>query len=129
MQPPGVDGEQPARLSAIIRVSFGPEQFRPATIAAWLAFYVRAQADPEARRLLAVYARRLHSNLVAPLTALVPRAEALRIAEGVAAMIDGLYIRRALKDGPPDPASAVGLVEDYLEAQLARVRARSGRGR
>jgi TetR/AcrR family transcriptional repressor of bet genes len=108
-----------ARVSAVITQSFGPEQFTPATIAAWLAFYVRAQSDPDARRLLAVYARRLHSNLVAALIGLVPRAEAVRIAEGIAAMIDGLYIRRALKDGPPDPASAVALLEDYVDTQLA----------
>lgn len=108
-----------ARVSAVIAQSFGPEQFTPATIAAWLAFYVRAQSDRDARRLLAVYARRLHSNLVAALVGLVSRSEAARIAEGIAAMIDGLYIRRALKDGPPDPASAIALLEDYVDTQLA----------
>lgn len=108
-----------ARLSAVIAHSFGPEQFTPATIAAWLAFYVRAQSDAEARRLLAVYARRLHSNLVSALAGIVPRTDAVRIAEGIAAMIDGLYIRRALKDGPPDPASAIALLEDYIDTQLA----------
>lgn len=108
-----------ARVSAVIAQSFGPEQFSPAIIAAWLAFYVRAQSDAEARRLLAVYARRLHSNLVSALAGIVPHAESVRIAEGIAAMIDGLYIRRALKDGPPDPASAVALLEDYIDTQLA----------
>lgn len=113
-----------ARVSAVIAQSFGPEQFSPATIAAWLAFYVRAQSDPAARRLLTVYARRLHSNLVAALAEIVGKAEAVRIAEGIAAMIDGLYIRRALKDGPPDPASAVALLEDYVDTQLAGWEAR-----
>ena len=108
-----------ARLSAIIGQSFGPDQFDPATVSAWLAFYMRAQSDAAARRLLAVYSRRLHSNLVEALARLAPRPEAQRIAEGVAALIDGLYIRRALKDGPPDPASAVALVEDYVDTQLA----------
>lgn len=112
------------RVSAVIAQSFSPEQFSPATISAWLAFYVRAQSDPAARRLLAVYARRLHSNLVAALAGLVAHADAVRISEGIAAMIDGLYIRRALKDGPPDPASAVALLEDYVDTQLA---AREGR--
>lgn len=112
------------RVSAVIAQSFSPEQFSPATISAWLAFYVRAQSDPAARRLLAVYARRLHSNLVAALAELVAHADAVRISEGIAAMIDGLYIRRALKDGPPDPASAVALLEDYVDTQLA---AREGR--
>jgi TetR/AcrR family transcriptional repressor of bet genes len=33
-------------------------------------------------------------------------------------MIDGLYIRRALKEGAPDAASAIALVEDYLAIKL-----------
>jgi len=114
-----------ARVSAIIGQSFRAEQFDPATVSAWLAFYLRAQSDLQARRLLAVYARRLNSNLVASLSRLVSRGDALRIAEGVAALIDGLYIRRALKEGPPDPVSAVALVEDYVDTQLARLEGRA----
>ena len=110
-----------ARISGIIRQSFGPEQFAPATVSAWLAFYVRAQSDPQARRLLGVYARRLNSNLVDSLARIVPRPSARRIAEGVAALIDGLYIRRALKDGPADPTSAIALVEDYVDTELANL--------
>ena len=108
-----------ARVSGIIRQSFRPDQFEPATVASWLAFYVLAQSDPNARRLLAVYARRLNSNLVDALSGVATREDARRIAEGVAALIDGLYIRRALKGGPPDPASAIALVEDYVDTQLA----------
>jgi TetR/AcrR family transcriptional repressor of bet genes len=106
------------RISGIIRQSFRADQFAPAVVAAWLAFYVLAQSDRQARRLLGVYARRLNSNLVDALTRIIPRADALRIAEGVAALIDGLYIRRALKDGPPDPASAIALVEGYVDTVL-----------
>lgn len=112
------------RISGIIRQSFGPDQFAPATVAAWLAFYVLAQSDSQARRLLGVYARRLNSNLVDALIRIAPRDDALRVAEGVAALIDGLYIRRALKDGPPDPASAIALVEGYVDTELARLESR-----
>jgi TetR/AcrR family transcriptional repressor of bet genes len=106
-----------ARVSAIIAVNFSQKQFQPETIAAWLAFYVEAQKTPELRRLLRIYARRLHSNLMSGLT-LLPRSSAERAAEGIAALIDGLYIRRALKDGTPNAESAVALVEDYLETKL-----------
>ena len=47
---------------------------RPETIAAWLAFYVEAQKSPALRRLLRVYARRLHSNLMSGLTGILPRS-------------------------------------------------------
>lgn len=116
----GLDGS--ARLHAIIGVNFSSKQFRPEIIAAWLAFYVEAQRSEPLRRLLRVYARRLHSNLVFALKSFQATQEAERTAEGIAALIDGLYIRRALKDGPPDAASAIALVEDYLALKLGRDR-------
>ncbi len=106
------------RVSAVIAVNFSEQQFRPEIIAAWLAFYVEAQRSEPMRRLLRVYARRLHSNLMSGLAALLPRPRAERVAEGVAALIDGLYIRRALKHGEPDPVSAMALVEEYVEMSL-----------
>jgi TetR/AcrR family transcriptional repressor of bet genes len=113
------------RVSAVIAVNFAHSQFRRETIAAWLAFYVEAQRSAPMRRLLRVYTRRLHSNLMSGLRELLPAREAERTAEGIAALIDGLYIRRALVDGAPDAASAVALVEDYLETRLARETART----
>lgn len=108
-----------ARLSAIIAVNFSAAQFAPQTVAAWLTFYVHAQQSAETRRLLRVYAQRLHSNLAFAVGLMASRAEALQIAEGAAAMIDGLYIRHALRDGAPDARSAIALVEDYVTVKLA----------
>ncbi|RWO76148.1 transcriptional regulator BetI [Mesorhizobium sp.] len=108
------------RVSAVVAVNFSDAQFQPETIAAWLAFYVEAQKSPALRRLLKVYARRLHSNLLSGLTCILPRSEADRVAEATAALIDGLYIRRALKDGVPNAATAIALIEDYLETKLGR---------
>lgn len=107
------------RLSAIIAVNFSPTQFHPATIAAWLAFYVEAQQSPQLRRLLRVYARRLHTDLLSGLTPLLPRIDAEHSAESIAAMIDGFYIRRALRDGTPNAAGATALIEDFVEMRLA----------
>jgi TetR/AcrR family transcriptional regulator, transcriptional repressor of bet genes len=107
------------RLEAIIRASFSAGNFRPEVIAAWLNFYVLAQTTREATRLLRVYQRRLRSNLLADLRPeLGPAAPAA--AQGVAALIDGIYIRRALRDEPLDPLAAEALVLDYLDLCLAR---------
>lgn len=114
-----------ARVSAIIRVSFSPAQFRPEIVAAWLAFYVEAQRSAALKRLLTVYARRLRSDLMSGLVRLMPRPAAARAAEGIAALIDGLYIRHALADRAPDAAAAVALVEDYLALQLAAAAGRA----
>ncbi|MCB2137576.1 MAG: transcriptional regulator BetI [Rhodobacteraceae bacterium] len=106
------------RLIAIIRASFATSSFRREVIGAWLNFYVLAQTLPEAKRLLDVYQGRLQSNLVHALNPLVgDRAGA--IARGLGAMIDGVYIREALKGGAPDGAAAAGMVLAYLDLELA----------
>ncbi|MBN2631283.1 MAG: transcriptional regulator BetI [Rhodobacteraceae bacterium] len=106
-----------ARLQAILRASFSPGNFRREAVGAWLNFWVLAQTVPQARRLLAIYQRRLRSNLLSCLRPLAgARAEAL--ADGLGAMIDGLYLREVLKSGPPDGAAAVQMALDYLNTQL-----------
>ncbi|MGF9693038.1 transcriptional regulator BetI [Rhizobium sp. 0TCS1.26] len=106
------------RVSAVVRVSFQADQFAPAVVAAWLAFFSEAQRSEEVRRLLALYARRLHSNLLSGLNGLSPPSDAARIGEGAAALIDGLYIRQSLKAAPLSIEASVALVEDYVTAQL-----------
>jgi TetR/AcrR family transcriptional repressor of bet genes len=110
-----------ARVSAVIGVSFHAGQFAPETVAAWLAFYTEAQRAEAVRRLLVLYARRLHSNLTASLSALCDRRHAARIAEGTAALIDGLYIRRALGAAPLTTESSIALTEGYVDDALARL--------
>ncbi|PWJ13248.1 transcriptional regulator BetI [Jannaschia seohaensis] len=105
-----------ARLGAVIRACFAPESFRPDAVAAWLAFYVSAQAGGEARRLLRVYRARLRSNLVAALRPLTDRPEDL--AETAAALIDGHYIREALRDEPADGARLAARVEAAMDRLL-----------
>jgi TetR/AcrR family transcriptional repressor of bet genes len=111
------------RISAVIRGNFAAHQFRPAVISAWLAFYVQAQTDPEARRLLHIYMRRLESNLLHALREVTTRDEAARLAETAAALIDGLWIRRSLATTDPDPDSAARLVETAIFGALGRLHA------
>ena len=109
------------RIRAILRASFSPGNFRREAVSAWLNFWVLAQTVPEAKRLLAVYQRRLRSNLLAGLRPLVgDRAEGM--AESLGALIDGLYLREVLKSGPPDGAAAVALALRHLDAKLGRGR-------
>ena len=108
------------RIRAIIEGNFSACQFRPAVISAWLAFYVEAQTDSEARRLLRIYQRRLESNLVHALQDLVDRDHAIEIAELAASMIDGLWIRRSLAGERPRPDDAVRLVERAIFGAVDR---------
>ena len=110
------------RIEAIIAASFEAGNFRRDVVSAWLNFYVQAQTSPDVARLLRVYQRRMHSNLVYGLRPLVgPRAP--DVATGIASMIDGVYIREALHNGPPDGAGAKALVRDYLDMSLRKTAA------
>ncbi len=110
------DGPE-ARLRAVLVASFSPANFRREAVGAWLNFWVLAQTVPEAKRLLKVYQGRLHSNLM---TGLRPLAgdRAVAVAQGLGALIDGLYLRQVLKSGPPDGAAAIATAMAYLNSQL-----------
>lgn len=97
------------RLRAIIRACFSSPNFKPAVAQAWLNFYVLAHKSEDAARLLSIYHRRLHSNLVYALRPLVGDG-ADRIAIATAALIDGIYLRSVL----PEPNMSTYDVEDSL---------------
>ncbi|MFZ1726522.1 MAG: transcriptional regulator BetI [Albidovulum sp.] len=109
------------RLTAIVRASFGPGSFRREVIGAWLNFYVLAQTVPAARRLLGIYQGRLQSNLLHALRPLIGE-RAAPVAQGLGAMIDGVYIREALKGGSPDGHAAATIAMAYLERELEQGR-------
>lgn len=111
-------GTPRARVEAIIRAGFGPANFRPAVIAAWLNFYVLARTVPEAKRLLAIYHARLRSNLVHDLRPLAGD-RAHDIADRIAGLIDGLYLHEGLSLRAPDGKRAAALVLAALDRELA----------
>jgi TetR/AcrR family transcriptional repressor of bet genes len=107
-----------ARLDAIIAASFHPLNFADEVVAAWLNFYVYARTVPEAKRLLNIYGRRLHSNLVFNFAQLTDRTRANHMAHGLAALIDGFYIRHALQDHAPTRLEVIAMVDAYLSLNL-----------
>ncbi len=107
------------RLEAIIDGSFDPNCFDPAAVSAWLNFYSFAQRDDEASRLLHIYQRRLHSNLV---HALRPRcSDPQNTARIIAAQIDGVYLRAALDNG--DMSGAAEQVKAVAHALIGEAAA------
>ena len=105
------------RIEAIIRAGFSHTNFRREVIAAWLNFYVLAQTSNEARRLLSVYQRRLHANLVFNLRPLLPgRAE--DVARIIAGLIDGIYLREALGTHETNGDDASKLIMQVLRREL-----------
>lgn len=105
------------RIEAIVRASFSAAQFRADNVSAWLNFYVQAQKSDEARRLLNIYQRRLRSNLHHAFRQIAPDS-ARTLTRGLAAMIDGLYIRQALRDDPIAPQTAINVLLHYIDTSL-----------
>ena len=106
-----------ARAEAIVAASLSADHFDHDTIAAWLNFYPLAVTEPEAARLLAIYHRRLRTNLT---HALRPRAgaDAPRLAETLGALIDGVYLRAVVDARGPSPDAAHGMVRRWLDDAL-----------
>ena len=105
------------RVSAIVRASFAPVNFQRDVVAAWLNFYVLAQTDPLAMRLLRIYQLRLRSNLTHSLRPLFG-SRAPEIASCIAALIDGVYLRQGLGKPEPDRHAAADQVLGYLSSEL-----------
>ncbi len=104
---------------AITEAGFGGANFRPEVVAAWLNFYVLAQRVPEAARLLAIYHRRIQSNLTHALRpALGDRAP--DAARRIAGLIDGLYLREGLSGEAPDRRAAVADVVHMIDLELGQ---------
>lgn len=109
-----------ARIEAVIRAGFSSTNFQPNVIAAWLNFYVLAQTSEDANRLLHVYQRRLHSNLVHDLRPLIgDRAE--NAAVRIAGLIDGSYLRQGLARGQVVASDATEQVLALLAMELKEI--------
>jgi TetR/AcrR family transcriptional regulator, transcriptional repressor of bet genes len=115
-------GDDPLdRIEAILGASFSAENFHHDVVGAWLSFWAMAQRQPQARRLLTVYQRRLRSNLLhglRPLAGAGAGAGAGALADRLGAMIDGVYLRAALAGGPTDGAGALAMLRDYLAREI-----------
>jgi len=108
------------RIAAVIDATFGDSQFDEGVFSAWLALYGSARHSQRLQRILLLYHRRLEANLLFDLRKLMKSEDALRTAEGIAAMIDGLWLRYALTGKPADPEEPRGLTRDYFIAALNR---------
>jgi TetR/AcrR family transcriptional repressor of bet genes len=109
-----------ARLRAIVAANFDVSQVSGPVMKTWLAFWTESMHEPALRRLQRVNTRRLYSNLCAEFAKELPRVSARRAASGLAAMIDGLWLRGALSGDPFDTKAALRLANDYIDLLLAR---------
>ena len=107
-----------SRIRAIIDLNFSTIQTDPATVCTWLAFWAQAMHIPELSRLQRVNSRRLYTNLLFSLKAMLPDDQAVLAAEGLAALIDGLWLRGAFKKQGIDAERAQQVVWSFYQSQI-----------
>jgi TetR/AcrR family transcriptional repressor of bet genes len=85
---------------------------------AWLAFWASSMHQPMLYRLQQVSSRRLLSNLVYEFRRALPREQAQEAGYGLAALIDGLWLRAALSGKPLDKPLAQSLTSHFISQHL-----------
>ncbi len=108
------------RLQAIIEANFAPSQYSPEVMSAWLALYGSARQSAQLTRILKLYDARLKSNLRHALKQITGPDEAETLTMGVAALIDGVWLRAALLGDAYRSETATKLVQSYLDCQLPK---------
>ena len=83
------------RLRAIVAGNFDDSQISQAAMKAWLAFWASSMHQPMLYRLQQVASKRLLSNIVYEFRRELPRQQAQQAGYGLAALIDGLWLRAA----------------------------------
>lgn len=108
------------RLAGIAQASFSTHNFTREAIHAWLIFYSLSLRSAEARRLLYIYQRRLHSNLVYNLRPLIGET-APDVARRIGGLIDGLYLRYALDTTADDNQAASDHILRAIAAECTEI--------
>jgi TetR/AcrR family transcriptional repressor of bet genes len=107
-------------LRAIIEGNFDDSQVSGPAMKTWLAFWATSMHQPALRRLQRVNDHRLYSNLCGQFRLVLPPVQARTAARGLAALIDGLWLRGALSGETFDTQQAIQIAHDYLDLQLAK---------
>ncbi|MDW6002454.1 transcriptional regulator BetI [Vibrio mangrovi] len=107
------------RINAIIDGNFKGFQAESEVVKTWLAFWSYSMHDPQLHRLQRVNEKRLISHLKIELKALIPQQQVLPVALGIAALVDGIWLRGALNPLGIDAGLARTMINDYLDKQIS----------
>ena len=107
-------------LRAMIEGNFDDSQVNGPAMKTWLAFWATSMHQPALRRLQRVNDHRLYSNLCGQFSRVLPQNQARSAARGLAALIDGLWLRGALSGEGFDTRQAIEIAYEYLDLQLLK---------
>ncbi|AHG22465.1 BetI family transcriptional regulator [Chania multitudinisentens RB-25] len=112
------DASVKAQLFAIIDGNFHPSQTNPLSMRIWLDFWAASMHQPALCRLQRVNNQRLFSNICFQFQRNMPKEQARKAARGLAAMIDGLWLRGSLTGTDFNADKASEIAYDYVERVL-----------
>ncbi|KFK95095.1 MULTISPECIES: transcriptional regulator BetI [unclassified Serratia (in: enterobacteria)] len=107
------------QLFAIIDGNFHPSQTSALSMRTWLDFWAASMHQPKLRRLQRANDSRLFSNCCFQFQRHLPKEQARKAARGLAAMIDGLWLRGSLTGLDFDVHKASEIAYDYVENILS----------
>jgi len=114
------DNSPRAHLQVIIEGNFDASQVNSPAMKTWLAFWAASMHHPSLHRLQRINDRRLYSNLCCQFRRVLPLPDARSAARGLAALIDGLWLRGALSGDSFDTRQAQQIAYEYMDYQLAK---------
>lgn len=106
-------------LKAIIDANFDISQVNNTAMRVWLDFWSASMHLSDLGRLQRINDQRLYSNLKFYFLQLMPKSQANQAAKGLAALIDGLWLRGSLSGHQAfDRDLARSIAYDYVDMQL-----------
>lgn len=114
------DAKPKLRIQAIVEGNFDSSQISEAAMKTWLAFWASSMHQPNLNRLQQVNDRRLYSNLSYEFARMLDKQSARMAAKGLAALIDGLWLRSALSNEAFPLSDALTITNEYIDMQLNR---------
>ncbi len=112
-----------ARFLAIAAANLSPAVFRVDLCRCWLHFQAQASHSAALARLERLNDRLLRRSLRQAAQALLPPAQAQRLAEEAALLIEGMRVQRAQVDEGMPPDQAATLLRGALHARLGQLAA------
>lgn len=106
------------KLHAVVTAVFAPSQTTPQAISAWLWYWSRAALEPAYGEIERKTYREVKKKLATALGSLVPKEKVTDAAEGMLALMYGLWLRFALDPTGPDAERAIRITMGIVRAQV-----------
>jgi len=110
------------RVSAVIAGNFPSDLFTREIARAWVSYYAALGGRQDLDRMQRAVDARLTSNLMHALRQLVDLRRARLIADYVAVLIDGYWLRHTKSYDAVDATAAIARIENFVDAQLSSAR-------